>query len=589
MIWVKSLMVLAMAHVFAGHVLGATYYIDPSGDDTKAGTSPSTAWKTLAKINGRTFSAGDSILFKRGGAWAGQLSPKGSGSSTAPIVIDAYDTGAKPVINGNGGVSSTGYGTVYLYNQQYWEIRNLEITNYKAGDANLKRGVYVRANNIGTRYHIYLINLDIHDVNGDLTDKNNGGIFFEITGTSTPSRFNDFRIEGCHVYDVDRTGISNDSTWADRNGPNPGDNINWDPSLNVIIRNNTIERAGCNGVIVRVADHPLIEHNVFTGNGAKGNGNAFFCFNTNNATIQYNEAYDTVYNEGEADAAGFDGDYRCYQTLFQYNYSHDNGLAGFVVVCDGNPTTGATRFNTGTIIRYNILENNDREAFRISGSCTSDTQIYNNTVLVDASHSDTVLMRHSSWGGYADHTQYYNNIIYNLGSNSSYSFGDSTNNVFDYNVFFGYAANEPADSHKLTGDPLLIQPGTGGIGLDTVTGYQLQRTSSCIDSGMAIAGGGGLDYFGNAVPQYGQTDRGAYEFRARTVDFDADGDADQCDFGRLQSCLTADTEVLTPDCEAADFNNDGHVNDEDATFFLGCLTGPAVTVVDAACLGLAAR
>ena len=35
----------------------------------------------------------------------------------------------------------------------------------------------------------------------------------------------------------------------------------------------------------RVAESPLIEYNTFIDNGAKGNGNAFFCLNTNNTTV----------------------------------------------------------------------------------------------------------------------------------------------------------------------------------------------------------------------------------------------------------------------------------------------------------------
>ena len=43
-----------------------------------------------------------------------------------PIVIDRYGEGERPVIDGDG---ATGEGVVYLNNQQYWEIRSLEITN----------------------------------------------------------------------------------------------------------------------------------------------------------------------------------------------------------------------------------------------------------------------------------------------------------------------------------------------------------------------------------------------------------------------------------------------------------------------------
>src|SRR5690606_8086408 len=104
-----------------------TYYVDAdNGSDTYDGLSESTAWKSLEKVNSITFLPGTKILFKSGGIWVGQLKPKGSGSASMPIIIDKYGTGAKPLIDGNG---LEGEGVVYLYNQSYWEINNLEITN----------------------------------------------------------------------------------------------------------------------------------------------------------------------------------------------------------------------------------------------------------------------------------------------------------------------------------------------------------------------------------------------------------------------------------------------------------------------------
>ena len=70
---------------------GNTYYVDSTlGDDNHNGTSLSTAWKTLAKINATFFSPGDRILFKSGSTWTGQLWPKGSGTEGRPILIDKY-------------------------------------------------------------------------------------------------------------------------------------------------------------------------------------------------------------------------------------------------------------------------------------------------------------------------------------------------------------------------------------------------------------------------------------------------------------------------------------------------------------------
>ena len=194
--------------VASGQVLATTYYVDSaSGNDGNSGTIIGSAWQSLDKVNATTFAGGDEILLKAGGIWTGQLWPKGSGSNGNPIVIDKYGEGGLPLLNGNGLVENV----VYLYNQEYWEIRNLEITNYLEGDTSLKIGVCIEARNFGTVDHIHLQNLVINDINNDLSDKDNGGIFFEITGSSTVTTFNDFLIEGCYIHDIDVTGISNKS------------------------------------------------------------------------------------------------------------------------------------------------------------------------------------------------------------------------------------------------------------------------------------------------------------------------------------------------------------------------------------------
>lgn len=76
------------------------YYVATSGGDAAAGTSPATAWGTIAKVNSSTFSPGDSILFKRGDIFYGTINISNSGSSGNPITFGAYGSGANPIISG---------------------------------------------------------------------------------------------------------------------------------------------------------------------------------------------------------------------------------------------------------------------------------------------------------------------------------------------------------------------------------------------------------------------------------------------------------------------------------------------------------
>jgi hypothetical protein len=98
---VLSAALLTAPAVAQATTTAATYYIDSSaGNDSAAGTSSATAWRSLAKVNGFAFQPGDRISFKRGGSWTGTLTLSRSGTATNPIVVQAYGTGNLPVVGG---------------------------------------------------------------------------------------------------------------------------------------------------------------------------------------------------------------------------------------------------------------------------------------------------------------------------------------------------------------------------------------------------------------------------------------------------------------------------------------------------------
>ena len=125
---------------------GTTYYLDSTiGKTDGDGLTPANAFDSLEDINAKTFQPGDQILIKAGTQYTGTLWPKGSGCEGYPIVIDMYGEGDKPLIDGNGAyfmpqvkdwqgpfTGETGDqigAAVYLYNQEYIEINNLEVKN----------------------------------------------------------------------------------------------------------------------------------------------------------------------------------------------------------------------------------------------------------------------------------------------------------------------------------------------------------------------------------------------------------------------------------------------------------------------------
>lgn len=485
---------------------GSAYYVDSvAGDDANPGTSPDAAWKTLAKVNGTTFAPGDSILLKAGGAWTGTLSPKGSGSPGNPIVVDLYGAGPKPIINGNGATDA-----VYLNNQAYWEINNLEVTNDASSDAE-RRGVHFAAANYGTVNHLYVRNCFVHDVrgllsstDGDLTAKRTGGIVVETTSDSAvPTRFNDVRIENNTIRSVRNEGIV---AAGNRSGQNdfPGTSAwNARKATNLVIRNNTISDVTKNAMILRLADPScLVEHNLCYNTANATTGNTMFTAACDGVVFQYNEGYDN--RAGDHDGSLYDADLRSVNVKFQYSYSHDNSHGLFWQYNHSS--------DTGIVVRYNISRSDRGDIFAFSGNGSGSPTVYayNNTIFIPADLSPRIVDDRTSAHTYF----FYNNVIYNLSATASYHFTSGNTRTFDHNVFYGqHPSDEPADPHGLRSDPELAAPGTGGVGIDTLDGYKLRASSPCIDSGTTVPNDGGLDFWGGAVPHNVATDRGAHEWR----------------------------------------------------------------------------
>jgi len=475
---------------------GNTYYVDSEkGNDRHKGTSPDRPWKTLTAVNAHVFVPGDKILFRAGTNYVGLFRSKGSGAKGSPIIVDMYGHGPKPRIDGNGIQD-----TVLLENIEYFQLSNLEVTNLGPTRADWRTGVRVSANNCGTLRHIHLKNLCVHDINGSNRKSREGcGIFFECKG-STASRFDDLLIENCHLVRTDRNGICGRSSFTDRSR-------NWFTSLNVVIRGNLLEDIGGDCIKPWGCDGCLVEHNVVRGGRRRAEDYAagIWPWSCDNTVIQFNEVSGM---KGTKDGQGFDSDYNCRNSLFQYNYSHDND-GGFMLIC--TPETSPRNVGCkGTVIRYNISQNDGARIFHIGGP-VEDTKIYNNVFYVPKER-DIFAVLCTSWGGWAKNTHFYNNIFY-VDGKVRYEFGKSTDNVFEHNVFYGNHENPPNDPFAIVDNPMLVNPGSGGRGLDSLDDYKLKNGSPCIGTGTFVEDCGPHDFWGAKLPWEKKPDIGAQTFR----------------------------------------------------------------------------
>jgi hypothetical protein len=374
----------------------ATYHVDcAKGSDANAGSATSAAWKSLEKVNASRFRAGDRILLKSGCAWDGQLALTSSGAEGAPIRIDRYGSGARPRIEGAGRVEDT----LRLYNVQFVEVRNLELTN-RGETMGVRRGAHIFLDNFGTAKHIVVADLYIHDVNGSNQRKDNGGITFRTNGSVTPSRFDGLTIERNIIWRVDRSAIAAQSYHAPRR--------RWFPSLNVVIRDNYVEDIGGDGIVPWATDGVLVEHNIARdcNRRAKSYNAGIWPWSTDNSLFQLNEA---AFTRTTLDGQGFDSDYNSRGTVLQYNYSHDNE-GGFLLICSPVQRNREDNIgNTGTVARYNISRNDRARIFHLSGA--DDTTIHDNAIYVGVG-LDVQMLLVSEWSGWSTGATLRNNRFY---------------------------------------------------------------------------------------------------------------------------------------------------------------------------------
>jgi hypothetical protein len=397
-----------------------------------------------------------------------------------------------------------------------------------------RRGVMVAIKDDGVANHIYLKNLNIHHIKGQLGNGQNAingavpkrtcGIYFTVLNeaSSSNSRFNDILIDGCDINYVENTGLAFDN---EDNVYYPGGTelALWTARrfTNIKVSNNVIHHIGKNAMIIRCTDETgLIEYNTCYETAVGTTGNTMFSARAKGTVFQYNEGYfnrSTTQNvdPGNIDGSMYDPDYGSVGVIFQYSYSHDNS-EGIYWGCNtrglANNTSGTPDpEDVGCTLRYCVSQN-DMGDLIFFNYPSAGNEIYNNVFYIKPGLSSKIIHESSS----KNHTyNFYNNIIFDAG-NATYAWGSGTGvqtRNFKNNVFFGIPAQtQIVDSQILTSDPLFVDPGKGTIGINALLdGYKLQPTSPAIANGKIINPNGGLDFFGNLLNTTSAPNRGMYE------------------------------------------------------------------------------
>lgn len=537
MIVIAAVMVLSGSTVSAAaqpthRHRAVTYYVNAaSGNDNGSGTNPGHAWRSLAKVDATTFAPGDRILFHAGQAWTGQLWPKGSGVPGRPISVGRYGPGAKPKIIGGGEVPDA----VRLYNQQYWHIASLDVSNERppadgvTPESNLAdlRGIGISGDEGGQLSHFVIDGVDVHDVsgvtkwisdNGWDASKDTGGIVFRglVADPQHPGAatvFHDIVVENSTIENTSFAGI----TVKQYTGSDPGavhtgwgerphaDDTSYTPHTHVVIKNNYITQKdtafGCDGIYLTDTRGGLIEGNVVAHAGTSG----IETYADDGVTVRKNEVYGTTKKAGGADFNGIDADIATTNMLIEQNFVHDNGDGILLCQC---------RYDFGSVqVRNNVIVNNSRYQVYLHSVRGSTALVDNNTIVTDDSNYLVY-----GYGSSLNATyKLRNNILYS--SRPGAVLTTSPTIEYESNLYGGPDPSVPAsDTRPVVGAVLFrgtvsgpYGTATSGPALTRALALELQSGSRGIDDGMVIADNGGHDYAGAALYN-DQPDIGAFEY-----------------------------------------------------------------------------
>lgn len=492
----------------AGNTFTGTYYVSATGSDANDGYTAATPFQTIAKVNTLDLNPGEKVLFKGGDTFSGtiNLTSEDAGTSGSPVEIGKYGTGT-PVIS-----SGTARG-LYAVNLGGFEIRDLKFVGTGGGIAN--DGIKVHADGASTDYDYVKIN------NCEVTGYGGRGIYF--VADNTQNGFNNVTVQGC-VSHANYDGITVRGYWNPSIGGVGGMELNH---TNVIIRSClTYNNAGStqvtnnhsgSGIFMAAVDGGLVEYCVAYGNGASNACNGcgpigIWTAESNNVTIQFNESYANKRGTG-LDGGGFDIDGGATNAVIQYNYSHDNDGAGYLVAewGSGNPFTG-------NVIRYNLSVNDAQQSPGYGSlhfhnvNAGAAFRVYNNT-FYNSGKPGLGFSSTNSWTS----AEVRNNIFYITGSTNMKAGTMGTGYTFSNNLYYATGgATLDFSTGGTVADPLLTNPGaspTVGLGGNlaaALTAYTIGSGSPAIGTGTAIASPGSRDFFGNPIPN-GTIDIGAHE------------------------------------------------------------------------------
>ena len=411
------------------------YYVSLLGDDSNSGLSETQPWRSIKQVNATQLLPGDSVWFKANQTFVGNLYVADIGQSgkhtSSVVTIGSYGWGKATIDAGSGtGFMAKNRGGVHLIN-----------LNFVGAGASKNTGSGICFINT-LPGNIKLAAIQMHRV--DVSGFKHSGIRFTAEPTDTSwSGFRDVEITNTTSHNNGGAGISCIGAWnPERKGYAHADFYIRNCS---VYRNAGIPGKGShtgNGIVLAQVDGAIVEHcrayengslNDYEGGGPVG----IWAWDANRVVIQFNESHHNRTGSSK-DGGGFDLDGGVTNSVLQYNYSHDNDGAGYLLA----QFKGARPFYSN-VLRYNLSVNDGRRnryggihlwSTGANGGIT-DTTVYGNTVYMAKSADGSPAAVDCTSAGIRN-IRFYNNCFHTDG-NAAFIRGQTHRNVVFKDNKFG--------------------------------------------------------------------------------------------------------------------------------------------------------
>lgn len=321
-----------------------TYYLSPTGNDSAAGTSPSTAWRTLNRADRQAYQPGERLLLQGGATFTGSLEFKqgAAGDAAHPVVVGSYGTGGAVITNSSG-------PAVTIFDTAGITLQDLVLKGPGAGSSQ-SAGIDVYNTLPGNR-KLAGITIDRLDVSGFRDGISIGG--------------------GAGTAGFAHVSISDSAVHANRdNGI-----VTYGPPDLVPADGYPIQSLAISGVAAYDNLGNPANHEISTGSGmnlggvsdgtvrdstAYGNGGScdsssgpvgIWVHDSTGVVIEHNVSYANR-TAGYTDGGGFDLDQNTFDSVLEDNLTYNNYGPGYMVYAGT-----AAQASSGNVVRFNVSMN----------------------------------------------------------------------------------------------------------------------------------------------------------------------------------------------------------------------------------------